>query len=111
VSATETTGQAAAPEDDGHHGPTPREYVNTALVLAALTALEVSTYLVDFGPVGIPLLVGLMIIKFVMVANLFMHLKFDNPLYNKMLYGGLILAVTLYALTLIIMNFDSAPTV
>jgi hypothetical protein len=46
-----------------------------------------------------------------MVANLFMHLKFDNPLYNKMLYGGLILAVTLYALTLIIMNFDSAPTV
>lgn len=111
MSATETTGQAAAPEDAGHHGPTPREYVNTALVLAALTALEISTYLVDFGPLGIPLLVVLMIIKFAMIANLFMHLKFDNRLYNRMLYGGLGLAVVLYAVTLIVMNFDSAPTV
>ncbi len=42
-----------------------------------------------------------MIIKFVMVANFFMHLKFDNRIYSRMLYGGLGLAVTLYALTLV----------
>lgn len=110
MSATETTTQASATEDAGHHGPTPREYVRVALILALLTALEISTYLIDFGPLGIPLLIGLMFIKFVMVANLFMHLKFDNRLYNRLLFGGLSLAITLYAATLIIMYFGSAPT-
>jgi cytochrome c oxidase subunit IV len=109
VSATETTKDTEHPST-AHHGPEPREYVQIALVLAALTALEVSTYYVDFGPLGVPLLIGLMFIKFVMVANFFMHLKFDNRLYTRLLYAGLSLAVTLYALTLVIMFFASAPT-
>jgi cytochrome c oxidase subunit IV len=108
VSTTETT-TADELEDAAHHGPTPREYVRVAIILAVLTALEISTYLVDFGPLGIPLLIGLMFIKFVMVANLFMHLKFDNKIYNRMLYGGLSLAIVLYATTLIVMLFASAP--
>jgi cytochrome c oxidase subunit IV len=108
VSATETT--PADEQHEDHHGPSPREYVNIALVLAALTALEVSTYYVEFGPLGIPLLVVLMAIKFVMVANFFMHLKFDNRLYSRFLYGGLFLALSLYALTLVIMFLVSAPT-
>jgi cytochrome c oxidase subunit IV len=107
VSATETT--TADELEDAHHGPTPREYVRVAIILAVLTALEISTYLVDFGPLGIPLLIALMFIKFVMVANLFMHLKFDNKIYNRMLYGGLTLAIVLYATTLIVMLFASAP--
>jgi cytochrome c oxidase subunit IV len=97
-------------KDPTHHGPSPREYVRIAIVLAVLTALEVSTYFVDFGPLGIPLLIGLMFIKFAMVANFFMHLKFDNPLYTRLLYGGLSLALSLYAITLVVMLFASAPT-
>jgi cytochrome c oxidase subunit IV len=110
VSATETTKDTEHPST-AHHGPEPREYVRIALVLAVLTALEVSTYFVEFGALGIPLLVVLMAIKFVMVANFFMHLKFDNRLYSRMLYTGLFLAITLYALTLVIMFLASAPTI
>jgi hypothetical protein len=46
MSTTETSPDTEA--EHGHH-PTPREYVHIALVLAVLTALEVSTYFVDFG--------------------------------------------------------------
>ncbi|MEX0836234.1 MAG: cytochrome C oxidase subunit IV family protein [Nitriliruptor sp.] len=108
MSATETTPEptASAP---AHHGPSPREYVQIALALAVLTALEISTYVVDFGPLAIPMLIGLMTIKFVMVANFFMHLKFDNAMYSRMLYGGLGLAISLYAVTLTVMLFASAP--
>ncbi len=104
MSTTETAAEAHV-----DHHPTPRDYVRIALVLAVLTALEISTYYVDFGPLGIPMLIVLMTIKFVMVANLFMHLKFDNRMYTRMLYGGLGLALGLYALTLTIMLIASAP--
>lgn len=98
-----------ADASQGHH-PTPREYVNIAIMLAILTALEVSTYFVDFGRIAIPLLIILMIIKFIMVASFFMHLKFDSKLFGRMLYGGLILALGLYAVTLIILFFERAPS-
>jgi cytochrome c oxidase subunit IV len=111
VSATETTVTDAEHRDPAHHGPSPREYVQIAIVLAVLTAAEISTYLVDFGPLGIPLLIGLMAIKFVMVANFFMHLKFDNRVYTRLLYGGLGLAASLYAITLLVMFLGSATTI
>jgi len=98
-----------ADASQGHH-PTPREYVNIAIMLAILTALEVSTYFVDFGRIAIPLLIILMTIKFIMVASFFMHLKFDSKLFGRMLYGGLILALGLYAVTLIILFFERAPS-
>jgi cytochrome c oxidase subunit 4 len=110
MSATETSPHIDE-YDDAHQGPTPREYVQIALVLAALTAAEISTYFVDFGPLGIPLLIGLMVIKFTMVANFFMHLKFDNRTYTRLLYGGLGMAALLYSATLLIILFASAPAV
>jgi len=111
---SQTQTNAPTGTDDGaHHGhhPTPRDYVRIAIILAILTALEVSTYFVDFGAVAIPLLVVLMLIKFVLVAGFFMHLRFDTKLYGRFLYGGLALAVGLYTITLIVMLFDQAPTI
>jgi cytochrome c oxidase subunit IV len=105
MSTTESTDAQA--HHDEHPGPA--RYVQIAVILAFLTALEVSTYYVDFGALGIPLLVVLMIIKFVIVASWFMHLKFDSKLYTRLLYGGLILAVALYALTLVAFAFGHAP--
>ncbi len=89
----------------GHH-PTPRDYVRIALILAVLTALEVSTYFFEFGPLGIPVLIVLMIVKFLMVAGFFMHLRFDVPLYTKLLYTGLFFALVLYAITLAVLVLD-----
>jgi len=105
MSTTDTEAEAA----HAHAHPTPRDYVQIALILAVLTALEVSTYFLDFGRLAIPLLVILMVIKFVMVAGWFMHLKFDTRLYTYLMYTGLAFALVLYILTMVIMLVGHAP--
>jgi len=109
VSATETQ-DTDTHGSDGHH-PTAREYVNIAVVLAILTALEVSTYFFDFGAIAIPMLIVLMAIKFVMVAGFFMHLRFDTKIYGRLLYTGLGFALVLYAVVLIMFVFERAPSI
>ena len=82
---------------DAHdHAMTDAKYIRIALILAAITALEVSTYYVDFGPLFLPSLLIMMVIKFVMVVSYFMHLKFDNKLFSYLFYTGLILALAVY---------------
>jgi cytochrome c oxidase subunit IV len=88
--------------ETSHAHPTPRDYVNIAVVLGVLTALEVSTYFVDFGTIAIPLLVVLMVIKFLLVAGWFMHLKFDTRVYSMLMYAGLAFALVLYIVTVVI---------
>ncbi len=84
-------------EDDEHEKHfSDGQYVIVALVLAVLTAIEVSTYYVDFGPLMMPVLIVLMIIKFFTVVAYFMHLKFDNKLFSMLFYTGLFLAVGVY---------------
>lgn len=79
-----------------HHGATDKQYVIIALVLAVLTAIEVSTYYIDFGPLFMPTLFILMAIKFVTVVSFFMHLRFDNKLFSYLFYSGLLLALAVY---------------
>ena len=107
--STSGTQAAEAVEHDTHEGhhPTPAEYVRIALILAALTALEVSTYYFDFGSAGIPLLIALMIVKFVMVAGFFMHLRYDTKLFSRFMYTGLGFAIVLYTATLLIFVVDA----
>ena len=76
---------------------------------AAITALETSTYWIDFGKAFLPVLLTLMCIKFVMVVSLFMHLKFDNKIFSWIFYSGLILAVLVYMAFLATFRFF-APT-
>jgi cytochrome c oxidase subunit IV len=108
MTATETQDPATEHTAEDHH-PTPRDYVNIAIILAVLTAMEVSTYFLDFGAIGVPLLIVLMIIKFLLVAGWFMHLRFDTKLFSRLLYAGLTLAVAVYAITLVVFVFDQAP--
>jgi len=75
-------------------------YIRVAVVLAALTALEVSTYYVDFGPVFLPMLLVLMSIKFVLVVLFFMHLRYDAKLFGRLFWSGFFLAVVVYVATL-----------
>ena len=101
--------EAEAHGHDAHssHKPT-SYYVNVALILAALTALETSTYWIDFGPFFMPALLIMMAIKFVMVVSLFMHLKFDNKIFSWLFYSGLILAVLVYCAFLACFQFFSS---
>ena len=87
------------------HGMSDAGYIKIALILAVLTALEVSTHYVDFGPFFMPSLIILMIIKFVMVVSYFMHLKFDNKIFSYMFYIGLGLALAVYFVALATFKF------
>ena len=87
------------------HGMSNAGYVRMAVILAAITALEVSTYYVDFGPFFMPALMIMMVVKFLMVVSYFMHLKFDNRLFSWLFYAGLILAITVYVIALSTFKF------
>ena len=94
--------------DEGHdHGLTDLGYVKVAIALAIITAIEVAlSYMVDdLGALFLPLLLGLMVIKFFSVVLYFMHLKFDNRLFGIMFYLGLGLAIGVYTVTLFAFRF------
>ena len=105
--ASTSTGTSAPEQDPGQaHHPSAADYVRIALILAFLTALEVSTYYFDFGRAGVPLLIVLMAIKFVLVVNEFMHLKYDTNVYRRLMVTGLVGAVLLYSITLVLFVID-----
>ena len=93
--------------DDGgvHQGYNDMQYVIVAIVLAAITALEVAISYIDIGPLFLPTLLILMTVKFVMVIRLFMHLKFDSKLFSWMFFTGLFLALGVYVAMLATFHF------
>jgi len=97
--STETQSQ------DHEHGMSDAGYIKIALILAAITALEVSTYYVDFGPLFMPSLMIMMVVKFVMVVSYFMHLKFDSMIFSFLFYTGLVLALFVYIVALATFKF------
>ena len=95
MSITDTT----AAEHDAHEFSehmSDWQYVKIALLLGFLTAIEVLTYFVDFGPMAVPTLMVLMVVKFAIVVAYFMHLRFDNSLFTKLFVAGLLLAIGVY---------------
>jgi len=102
---TDTSHDTHGSDANAEHGMSTRGYINIALILAAITALEVSTYYVDFGPLFLPSLLIMMVVKFFMVVSYFMHLKFDNKVFSWMFYAGLFLAVGVYVAALSTFHF------
>lgn len=90
----------------GEHKPT-SFYVKVALFLAVLTALETATYWVveELGVFLVPSLLIMMAVKFVIVASLFMHLKWDSKIFSWLFYSGLILAIGVYVAFLATFRF------
>ena len=109
---TDATHEPALREDldadtygEGHHGATDRQYIVIAVVLAVITAMEVTISYVDIGPIFLPALLILMAAKFLTVVSYFMHLKFDNKIFSFMFYLGLVLAVGVYSAALATFHF------
>ena len=96
---------------DGHAHPTDAMFVRTAAILAAITALEVAWSYIHWsdGFVGQALEIGglliMMTVKFITVANVFMHLKFDKKLLSGLFYGGVVLAIAVYVAALSTFEF------
>lgn len=87
------------------HGMSDAGYIRIAVILAVITALEVSTYYVDFGPLFMPALLTMMVVKFFMVVSYFMHLKFDSKIFGFLFYTGLGLALFVYIAALATFKF------
>ncbi len=100
---------ADATHPDGEHGAhdhlSDNRYMVIAAILALITAGEVAASYIDLGAVFIPLLLFMMAVKFFMVVSFFMHLKFDNPVFKRLFYTGLFLAIFVYVGALLTFGF------
>lgn len=98
-----------AHDDHADHGdhPTEKQYWVIFAVLAVLTAVEVLwSYLGLSGPALVLPLIAMMVVKFFLVAGIFMHLKFDLSIRNGSVFSyvfafGLVLAILVYAVLLV----------
>ena len=89
-------------DDDAQHSsptaahtghPTPRTYFIVAMVLSAITAVEIAVFYVTWLGHGIiPVLAILSTAKFALVAMFYMHLRYDGRLFSSLFVGGLALA-------------------
>ena len=83
--------------------PTPKKYVQIAIVLGILTAIEIALYYTEdiVGVFTDPILIVLAVGKFIIVVGWFMHLRFENKMVNRFFTGGMILALVLFAIVMI----------
>jgi len=87
---------AAEPSHGGGHANV-KTYINVAVALAILTAIEVATLYIP----GIPhaLLVSALLfmsaLKFFLVVGFFMHLRYDNPIMRALFVGPLVIAIAI----------------
>ncbi len=74
------------------HHPTARKYVEIALILGVLTALEVAVYYISILRelrLMAPILISVSALKFALVVMFYMHLKFDPRLFSWLFIAGL----------------------
>ena len=91
-----------------HAHPGARQYITIALVLTAITAIEVLVYyLPAMRPVLPPILIALSALKFALVVMFYMHLKFDHPIFTGMFVFGLATAIFTFVGFLALFGFVS----
>jgi cytochrome c oxidase subunit 4 len=99
-----------------HSHPTPGLYLKIAVVLFALTALEVLAFEAGrgsfgassqsiFEPIVVLLLVVLSGAKFILVAMFYMHLKQDPKLLSNLFIWPLVIAAGLLAALIILLSY------
>ena len=106
--ATDTETEAGEVHDvhvnPQHAHPSDGQYIVIALILAAITALEVATYYIDFFndhfAFLLVALLPMMIVKFGIVAAFFMHLRFDDKILRRVFISGIVLATAVYMVAL-----------
>jgi cytochrome c oxidase subunit IV len=109
---SEYVGEAPHADHEAHQHthPSDRNYYVVAIILAVITAAEVSTYFMEDASTTLLVvtLIPMMIAKFAIVCGWFMHLRYDNPIFKRVFVFGLLLAVTVYLIVLTTMEFWSS---
>ncbi len=84
--------------------PNVRQYVQIAILLGILTAIEVALFYmneaVDLGGWDGPLLIVLSAMKFLIVVGWFMHLRFEKGLLGRFFSVGAGMALGIYTVVL-----------
>ena len=104
----------AAAHAHEHEHPTPKTYAKIAAVLCVITAIEfllfpaspVGKHLLFLGDWFVPILLVLSAIKFALVAMFYMHLKFDSPVFSRLLVGGLFIGAGVLVSLLVLFTFS-----
>jgi cytochrome c oxidase subunit IV len=85
---------SVAPAHGGGHASL-KTYIQVALILGIITAVEVATLYVPGIPkhLLVASLLAMSVVKFVLVVGFFMHLKYDGPIMRAMFIGPLVLSI------------------
>lgn len=88
-----------------HAHPGERQYINIAIFLAIITAIEVAIYYVEaLEPILVPALIILSAIKFVVVVGYFMHLKFDDRRLALAFASAMVVSLAVYVAVWVMMH-------
>ena len=77
----------STPSEHAHPGAA--EYIRIAVILSAITAVEVAVYYILGRQILGPILIALSAVKFSIVVMFYMHLKFDSRIVSSMFLFGL----------------------
>jgi len=90
---------AVAPATHGEGGghATVKTYINVAILLAILNALEVASLYIPGipGPLLVISLLAMSAVKFFLVVAFFMHLRYDHPIMRALFVGPLLIAIVI----------------
>lgn len=76
-------------------------YILVWLALIALTSITVSVAGIDFGKIALPVALFIAAVKSALVINVFMHIKYDEPIFKIFLLLSGMTLVVIFALTVI----------
>jgi cytochrome c oxidase subunit IV len=72
-------------------------YIKVAGVLVVLTAIEIYASYADYlDKLFLPVMLSIMVVKFLLVVLFFMHLRWDSKLFGRLFWAGALLAVAVY---------------
>jgi cytochrome c oxidase subunit 4 len=88
---------AAEPPAHGGGHATVKTYINVAVVLAVVTAIEVASLYIPGIPNGllVPGLLVMSALKFFLVVGFFMHLRYDSTIMRVLFVGPLAIAIAI----------------
>lgn len=83
-----------------HHVDSVKTYIYVFLGLIAATVLTTAVAFVDLGPLSMTVAMAIAIVKMLLVALFFMHLRYSSRLTRLVVLGGLLWLAILLLLTL-----------
>ena len=88
---------AAVHHASGSGHATVKTYINVAIALAILTAVEVASLYVPGIPNGflVTALLVMSVLKFFLVVGFFMHLRYDSKIMRALFVGPLVIAIAI----------------